>query len=86
MKHTNLSSVGVLFGFCTAVGSFTRYFILFPDTDKGIFFALIGLLIIAVAWNYAGRIQLKEDIEKLQHTLTDLEQYVVDNLNKKEVK
>ena len=78
MKHTNLSVAGVALGLFLTLASSIRYFILFPDTDKGLFFGLIGLVIVAVAWNYAGRIALKNEIEHLQHTLTDVEQYIVD--------
>lgn len=78
MRHTNLSLFGVIIGLFVTFSSAVRYFILYPDPDKGLFFALIGLLIIGVAWNYAGRIQLKEKIDRLQITLTDVEQYMVD--------
>jgi len=84
MKHTNLSLAGVLFGLFIACSAVVRYFVLWPDPDKGIFFGLIGLIIIAVSWNYAGRVNLLEDIEKLQLTLTDVEQYIVDKENKPE--
>ena len=87
MKQTNLSLAGITAGLFLAVGSWFRYFILVPDPDKGLFFGLIGLIIIAVSWNYAGRISLKEKIEKLENTLTSVEEWIVDNnLNKKEDK
>ena len=79
MEHTNLSLAGVIFGLFVTCSAGIRYFILWPDPDKGIFFALIGLIIIAVSWNYAGRVEIQHEIEKLQITLTDVEQYIVDN-------
>ena len=81
MEHTNLSLAGVIFGLFVACAAGVRYFILWPDPDKGIFFALIGLIIIAVSWNYAGRVELQHEIEKLQITLIDVEQYIVDKEN-----
>jgi len=81
MKHTNLSLAGVIFGLFVACAAGVRYFVLWPDPDKGIFFVLIGLIIIAVSWNYAGRVELQHEIEKLQITLTDVEQYIVDKEN-----
>ena len=78
MKLTNISFAGVMFGLFVACSAGIRYFVLWPDPDKGIFFGLIGLIIIAVAWNYAGRVELQHEIEKLQYTLTDVEQYIVD--------
>ena len=81
MEHTNLSLAGVIFGLFVAISAGVRYFVLWPDPDKGIFFALIGLIIIAVSWNYAGRVELQHEIEHLEHTLTDVEQYIVDREN-----
>jgi len=37
MKHTNLSLFGVFLGLLIACSAGIRYFILFPDTDKGLF-------------------------------------------------
>ena len=79
MKHTNLSFAGVIFGLFVACSAGVRYFILYPDPDKAVFFGLIGLIIIAVSWNYAGRIELQNEIDKIKITLTDVEQYIVDN-------
>lgn len=79
MKHTNLSLSGVIFGLIIAGGGLFRYFIMWPDTDKGLIVALLGLIIIGVSWNYAGRIQLDNENKKIKNTLTDLEQYIVDN-------
>ena len=81
MKHTNLSLAGIIAGLFLAVGSWFRYFILVPDPDKGLFFGLIGLIIIGVSWNYAGRISLKEKIEKLENTLISVEEWIVDKNN-----
>ena len=78
MKHTNLSLAGVIGGLFLAAAAGLRYFILYPDIDKGFFFVLIGLIIIAVSWNYAGRIQLDKDIKKLEQTLTSVEEWIVD--------
>ena len=84
MKHTNLSLFGVFLGLLIACSAGIRYFILFPDTDKGLFFALIGLIIIGVAWNYAGRVEMQNEIEHLEIVLTDVEQYIVDSKHEAE--
>jgi len=78
MKQTNLSLCGTLFGLCIANGSWIRYFILYPDPDKALFFGLIGLMIIAISWNYAGRIQLQKDIDRIEQTLTSVEEWLAD--------
>ena len=84
MKQTNLSLAGILFGIGLTVSSWIRYFISYPDMDKAFFFGLIGLMIIAIAWNYAGRIMLGDKIEKLENTLTNVEEWIVDNTKKEE--
>ena len=78
MKQTNLSLAGITFGIFLTLGIWFRYFVLWPDPDKGLFFGLIGLMIIAVSWNYAGRVQLDKDIKKLEQTLTSVEEWIVD--------
>jgi len=78
MKQTNLSLAGITTGVFIVITSQIRYFILYPDIDKGFFFAIIGLLIMAVSWNYAGRVQLDKDIKKLEQTLTSVEEWIVD--------
>ena len=78
MKQTNLSLAGITFGIFLTLGTWFRYFILYPDLDKSLFFGLIGLIIIIISWNYAGRIQLDKDIKKLEQTLTSVEEWIVD--------
>ena len=81
MEQTNLSLCGIMFGIILTTTSWIRYFILVPDTDKAIFFGVIGLIIIAVSWNYAGRIQLDKKIDKIEQTLTSVEEWIVDKNN-----
>ena len=85
MRQTNLSLVGIVFGLFISLSSWVRYFILYPDLDKALFFGLIGLMIIAISWNYAGRIELNNKIEKMEQTLTSVEEWLVDkNYNETE--
>ena len=83
MKHTNLSLTGITFGIFLTLGIWFRYFVLYPDPDKALFFGVIGLVIIAVSWNYAGRIQLSERIDKIKQTLISVEEWLVDESNKR---
>jgi len=78
MQQTNLSEAGILFGIIIFICSLVRYFIMWPDIDKAFFFSLVGLIIIAVSWNYAGRIQLDKNMKKLEQTLTSVEEWIVD--------
>ena len=84
MKHTNLSLAGIVGGLFLTIGSWFRYFVLYPDLDKGLFFGLIGLIIIGVSWNYAGRIILRDRIVKLENTVTSVEEWIVDKERERE--
>ena len=79
MKQTNLSWAGILLGLGITVSTGIRYWIMWPDPDKAFFFGLIGVMIIAISWNYAGRVRLQEEIEKLENTLTSVEEWIVDH-------
>jgi len=78
MKHTNLSLAGVTAGLFLTVGSWFRYFVLYPDLDKALYFGIIGILIIAASWNYAGRIELKKEIKQTQTILNNVEEWIID--------
>ena len=84
MKQTNLSLAGITAGLFLTVGSWYRYFILVPDLDKALYFGIMGLMIVAIFWNYAGRIQLNKDIKNTQITLRDVEEWIVDKEKEKE--
>jgi len=85
MKQSNLSVAGILFGLAIAISSGIRYFILWPDPDKGLFFGLIGLMVIAISWNYNGRIELQKEILRLENTLTSVEEWIVDKNKETEI-
>ena len=78
MNQTNLSLAGVLLGIVLTLTTWIRYFIIYPDLDKALFFGLFGLIIIAVSWNYAGRIELDNKIDKIEQTLTSVEEWIAD--------
>jgi len=78
MQHTNLSLLGVIFGIFLSIGTGMRYFVLYPDLDKALFFGLIGIIVIAVSWNYAGRIELDNKINRIEQTLTSIEEWLAD--------
>ena len=83
MEQTNLSLCGIMFGIFLTVGSWFRYFILYPDPDKAFYFGLFGLIIIAISWNYTGRIQLDKKIDRIEQTLISVEEWIVDKNNEK---
>ncbi len=83
MKHTNLSLFGVAGGLFLTLGVWFRYFILFPDSDKALFFGMIGLLIIVASWNYAGRVELDKENKKQDIRIQCIEEFIQDEVVKK---
>jgi hypothetical protein len=84
MKQTNLSLTGIVFGIFLTFGAWFRWFILFPDFDKAFFYGLLGIMVIAISWNYAGRVSLAREIKKLENVLTLVEDYIHDKVEKRE--
>jgi len=83
MTRSILGFCGVVFGVLIFGSSWIRYFIIWPDLDKAFFFGLLGLIIIAVTWNYIGRLKLAEEIKHTNKILDNVEQYITDNVEKK---
>ena len=72
MKN-NISKLGALAGFTFTLGSFVRYFIMFPDWDRLVSYCTIGVLIVAVSWLYDKHHQNKHNIEAIENYLSDKE-------------
>jgi tetrahydromethanopterin S-methyltransferase subunit E len=83
MEQTNLSLAGISFGLFVTLSSWVRYFIIWADMDKAVFFGLMGIMIIAISWNYAGRVSLSKRIDKIEITLTSVEEWLVDKSNER---
>jgi hypothetical protein len=48
-------NVGLAFGLGILVGSFLRYFVIYPDYDRALVYSLIGIIIILLSWVYSKR-------------------------------
>jgi len=72
MKVSHWSLFGYLVGGTFAIGSFIRYYILYPDLDKVIAYTTLGLLIFGLSWIYNKL--LNQD-----NTLLALEEYLKDD-------
>ena len=70
-KMSNWSIAGISIGFLFAVFSSIRYWLLFPDTDKAIVYAIIGILIMCVSWDYNVNIEQNNNISAIENYLAD---------------
>lgn len=71
MKISNWSIVGILAGLTFSIGSFIRYYILYPDLDKAITDVIIGLLICAVSFLYNRLLGQGNNITAIEDFLDD---------------
>ena len=68
---SNWAGAGIGFGFLFAIFSAIRYLLLFPDTDKAIVYAIIGILIMCVSWNYNVNIAQDNSIRAIEDYISD---------------
>ncbi len=66
-----ISLVGYTFGGLLAFLSAIRYYVIWPDMDRALFYSLIGVMIMALSWCYSK-------IKKLQIDLQAVEEYLAD--------
>ena len=71
MKTSNWSIVGYIAGAVFGLGSFIRYYIIYPDIDKAITYGIIGLLICAVSWIYNNMLHQSNSITAIEDYLDD---------------
>jgi len=75
-KISNWSFIGYMIGATFSIFSGIRYFVLWPDLDKALVYVLLGFIICGLSWLY--------DKQKKQgDTLEAIEEYLVDQTNKK---
>lgn len=75
MKLTNWSVLGIIFGILLFIATEIRYFVLYPDLDKALYFGIISILIVAISWHHSS-------ITNLSRTLDDVETYLADKNEK----
>jgi len=70
---SNISKAGFIAGLIFSIGSFVRYYILYPDLDKAIVYCIIGLGICFASWVY-DRLQTHDN------ELDSIGEYLRENL------
>lgn len=71
MKISNWSLAGFGLGILFAVGTFIRYYILYPDMDKAVTDIIIGLIICGIAWLYNKQLQHSNVITAIENYIED---------------
>lgn len=46
------TTVGLTFGIVLTLGTFWRYYVIYPDIDRALMYPLIGVLFMVCAWWY----------------------------------
>jgi len=72
-KPSNWSICGMAFGLLFSLLSSIRYFVMYPDEDKAIVYAIIGLIIVGLSWLYNRQLQISNTITAIEDYLADME-------------
>lgn len=70
-KISGWSLLGYIAGTVFALGSFIRYYVIYPDLDRAIVYTLMGLIICALAWLYNKQLQHGHELESIGDYLAD---------------
>ncbi len=70
-EMNNWSILGILTGFTLALGSFIRYWIIYPDYDKALAYFVIGALICSVFWLYDKTKRIEYEITAMGDWIND---------------
>ena len=70
-KISNWSILGYIFGAALSIGSFIRYYIIFPDLDRALIDVIIGMIICGLAWLYNKHLEQQHEIEAIEDYLDD---------------
>lgn len=70
-KISTWTLIGYLAGAVFGIGSFIRYYIIFPDLDKALTDILIGVIVCAIAWLYNKQKQHEYSIDAVEEYLDD---------------
>ena len=72
MKTSHWSLLGYAIGILFAVGTFVRYYIMYPDVDKAITDIITGLIICALSWLYNKQLYLSNKLGGVEDYLAEI--------------
>jgi hypothetical protein len=70
-KISNWSIAGFVVGAVWAIGTFWRYFVMYPDMDRAITYPIIGILICGLAFLYNRTVEQGNSIKAMEAYLSD---------------
>jgi len=71
MKFSKWTICGILTGLIFAVGSFIRYYILYPDVSEMVIGVSIGILIMAVSYLYNQNMRTNNKLTAVEDFIAD---------------
>ncbi len=74
----NFSRLVCIAGSFLTVGIFWRYFVMYPDMDKMLFYTIVGLLIVAIGWLYHLHREDIEEIDRLKLEVIEIGNHLAD--------
>jgi len=73
MRTNKFSLAGILAGIVWSIGSFIRYYVLYPDVDKVIAYVLLGGVVCGLAWLYDKYLKIISELNEIQDRIVDLD-------------
>lgn len=70
-KISHWTWLGYIAGTIFAIGSFIRYYIIWPDVSEAITDVLLGVIIIAISWLYNENKQREYSLDAVEEYLAD---------------
>ncbi len=75
-QYSKWSLAGILVGAIFSLGSFVRYFVIYPDIDRAIVYTIIGGLIVFIFYLYNAKLELNKETQINQEAIRSLEDKV----------
>ena len=70
-RYSNWAILGFAAGVVFAIGSFVRYYALYPDMDKALTDILIGGIVCGLAFLYQRQMELSHSVGAVEEYLAD---------------
>ena len=72
MKNiSNWSIAAIVIGAVFAIGSFWRYYVMYPDIDRMVAYTTLGVVIVFLGWTYNKIVQQGNTLEALEEFIAD---------------
>lgn len=76
--YSKWSLAGIIVGAIFSLGSFVRYFVIYPDPDRAFVYTMVGIIIMFIFYLYNERIKSDKRVEINEEAVRGLEDVVAE--------